>query len=107
MIHNPFSHLNAIQGLRATMGGNPYHNQHIAEFTQCMEQAFNDNNNYYDQQLNAILDTLDALEKRVARLEDEVFKKRPGKTTEKSEADVYVTQTSLQKVRDAFLRMFR
>ena len=31
------------------MGGNPYHNQHIAEFTQCMEQAFNDNNNYYDQ----------------------------------------------------------
>lgn len=31
------------------MGSNPYHNQHIVEFTQCMEQAFNDNNNYYDQ----------------------------------------------------------
>ena len=39
------------------MGSNPYHNQHIAEFTQCMEQAFNDNNNYYDQQFNAILET--------------------------------------------------
>ena len=89
------------------MGSNPYHNQHIIEITQCMEQAFNDNNNYYDQQFNAILDTLDALEKRVARLEDEVFKRRSGKTTERIEADVYVTQTSLQKVRDAFLRMFR
>ena len=32
------------------MTDNPYHNQHITDFTQCMEQAFNDNNNYNEQQ---------------------------------------------------------
>ena len=58
------------------MGNNPYHNQHIAEFTQCMEQAFNDNNNFHDQRFRELLEALESLEKRVARLEEVVFNSR-------------------------------
>ena len=88
------------------MGSNPYHNQHIAEFTQCMEQAFNDNNNFNDQRFRELLEAIEALEKRVTRLEDAVFKKPEG-TTKQVEADVVVTKDSLRKVRDAIMNIFR
>ena len=88
------------------MGNNPYHDQHIAEFTQCMEQAFNDSNNYYDQQFNRMLEALEALERRVTRLEEAVFKAPVGAKT-KVEAEVVVTKDSLRKVRDAIMNLFR
>lgn len=88
------------------MTDNPYHNQHIAEFTQCMEQAFNDNNNFNDQRFRELLEAIEALEKRVTRLEDAVFKKPEG-TTKQVEADVVVTKDSLRKVRDAIMNLFR
>ncbi len=62
------------------MTDNPYHNQHIAEFTQCMEQAFNDNNNYNDRRFRELLEAIESLEKRVTRLEDAAFKKPEGAT---------------------------
>ena len=43
------------------MTDNPYHNQHITDFTQCMEQAFNDNNNYNEQQFSSILTILEEM----------------------------------------------
>ena len=88
------------------MGNNPYHDQHIAEFTQCMEQAFNDSNNYYDQHFNRMLEALEALERRVTRLEEAVFKAPEGAKT-KVEAEVVVTKDSLRKVRDAIMNLFR
>lgn len=88
------------------MGNNPYHNQHIAEFTQCMEQAFNDNNNFNDRRYRELLEALESLEKRVARLEEVVFNK-PERTTKQVEADIVVTRESLRKVRDAFMSLFR
>ena len=88
------------------MSGNPYHNQHIVEFTQCMEQAFNDNNAYYDRQFNRMLEALESLERRVARLEEAVFKAPEG-AKKKVEAEVVVTKDSLRKVRDAIMNLFR
>ena len=88
------------------MGNNPYHDQHIAEFTQCMEQAFNDSNNYYDQQFNRMLEALEALERCVTRLEEAVFKAPEG-AKKKVEAEVVVTKDSLRKVRDAIMNLFR
>ena len=88
------------------MGNNPYHDQHIAEFTQCMEQAFNDSNNYYDQQFNRMPEALEALERRVTRLEEAVFKAPEG-AKKKVEAEVVVTKDSLRKVRDAIMNLFR
>ena len=88
------------------MGNNPYHDQHIAEFTQCMEQAFNDNNNFNDRRYRELLEALESLEKRVARLEEVVFNK-PERPAKQVEADIVVTRESLRKVRDAFMSLFR
>ena len=90
------------------MTDNPYHNQHITDFTQCMEQAFNDNNNYNEQQFSNILAILEDMERRLTRVEDAVFSTSTGKTKRPQvEAEVYVTKASLKKVRDAIMNMFR
>lgn len=90
------------------MTDNPYHNQHITDFTQCMEQAFNDNNNYNEQQFSNILVILEEMNQRITRVEDAVFSTSAGKTKQPQvEAEVYVTKASLKKVRDAIMNMFR
>ena len=90
------------------MGSNPYHNQHITDFTQCMEQAFNDNNNYNEQQFSNILAILEEMNQRITRVEDAVFSASAGKPKRPQvEAEVYVTKASLKKVRDAIMNMFR
>ena len=90
------------------MTDNPYHNQHITDFTQCMEQAFNDNNNYNEQQFSNILAILEDMERRLTRVEDAVLSTSAEKTKRPQvEAEVYVTKASLKKVRDAIMNMFR
>ena len=39
MIPTPLDHLRHMQMLRANIPNNPYHNQHIMEFTQYMEET--------------------------------------------------------------------
>lgn len=90
------------------MTDNPYHNQHIADFTQCMESAINDCNTYNDQKFSNILAILDDMERRLTRVEETVFNTSAGKTKRPQvEAEVYVTKASLKKVRDAIMNMFR
>ena len=73
-----------------------------------MEQAFNDNNNYNEQQFSNILAILEEMNQRITRLEDAVFSTSAGKTKRPHvEAEVYVTKASLKKVRDAIVNMFR
>ena len=73
-----------------------------------MEQAFNDNNKYNEQQFNSILAILEEMSQRITRLEDAVFSTSAGKTKRPQvEAEVYVTKASLKKVRDAIMNMFR
>ena len=71
-----------------------------------MEQAFHDNNNFNDRRFRELLEALESLEKRVARLEEVVFNK-PERTIKQVEADIVVTRESLRKVRDAFMSLFR
>ena len=87
------------------MGGNPYHDQHIAEFTACMEQAIFELQAHYDNRFKAILDYLEQLEKRIADLEN--AKSSPGEKKPRVEAELVVTKESLKKVRDAFMSFFR
>ena len=87
------------------MGGNPYHEQHIAEFTACMEQAIFELQAHYDNRFKAILDYLEQLEKRIADLEN--AKSSPGEKKPRVEAELVVTKESLKKVRDAIMNMFR
>ena len=90
------------------MTDNPYHNQHIADFTQCMEHAINDSNNYNDQQFSNILAIVEEMNQRLARVENAVFSTSTGKTKRPQvAAEVYVTKDSLKKVRDAIMNMFR
>ena len=60
------------------MTDNPYHNQHIMEYTQCMEDSLMQV--HYDSQFTAMAEALDVLEQRVTRIEQTVFqdeKKHP------------------------------
>ena len=87
------------------MGGNPYHDQHIAEFTACMEQAIFELQAHYDNRFKAILDYLEQLEKRIADLEN--AKSSLGEKNPRVEAELVVTKESLKKVRDAIMSFFR
>ena len=51
------------------MGSNPYHNQHIAEFTACMDEAMTAMNQNNLSVFTAMLERIEALEKRVEQLE--------------------------------------
>ena len=87
------------------MTDNPYHNQHIMEYAQCMEDSLMQVQAHYDGQFKAVAEALDVLEQRVTRIEQAVSqdeKKHP-----QLEAEVYVTKASLKKVRDAIMSMFR
>ena len=87
------------------MGENPNHNQHINELAQCIEQAIDEIQMYYDCQIKALLDVIEALEQRVSSLEQKVSnseKKNPDMQVELS-----VTKASLKKVREAIMNVFR
>ena len=48
------------------------------------------------------------MNQRITRLEEAVFRQKPGQTKRPQvEAEVYVTKASLKKVRDAIMNMFR
>ena len=87
------------------MTDNPYHNQHIMEYAQCMEDSLMQVQAHYDGQFKAMAEALAVLEQRVTRIEQAVLqdeKKQP-----QLEAEVYVTKASLKKVRDAIMGIFR
>lgn len=75
------------------MSGNPYHNQHITEFTRCLEDTVMELQLHYNGQFKAIAEAFDSLEKRVTLLEKEVFRNEQRRP--QVEADIYVTKTSL------------
>ena len=56
------------------MTDNPYHNQHIMEYAQCMEDSLMQVQTHYDGQFKAMAEALDALEQRVTRIEQTVFR---------------------------------
>lgn len=87
------------------MGDNPYHNQHIMEFAQCMEDAINELQGYCDSRFKTLIDVLKDLEKRIAHIEEELS--CPGRKRSDLEAEVMVTKSSLKKMRDAIMNMLR
>ena len=87
------------------MTDNPYHNQHITEFTACMEEA--ESNAYNDQQFAAIMEALTSLDERVSRLESMVLPAENKQIPPTIEAEVVITRKSLKKLRDSIMNMFR
>ena len=99
--NDPFSHLRATQNLRATMGDNPYHNQHIAEFTACMDEAMTAMNQNNLSVFTAMLERIEALEKRVEQLEQ--AKTQPTEI----DAVVKLNEKSLKDVKKKLMNLFR
>lgn len=89
------------------MTDNPYHNQHITEFTACMEEALNESNAYNDQQFAAIMEALTSLDERVSRLESMALPAENKQIPPTIEAEVVITRKSLKKLRDSIMNMFR
>ena len=92
--YNPLSNLRATQNRRATMGDNPYHNQHIAEFTACMEEALIEQQQYYDSLFMQQQEQIDALAAEVAAL----LKESQEKPIE-IEANVRLNEKSVKDLR--------
>ncbi len=95
--------------MRATLGDNPYHNQHIKEVTAAIDDSVTELQVHYDAQLQQMCDAITALDARVERLEalfmEEEKRKEAAPPT--VAAEVCVTKASLKKVRDAIMNMFR
>ena len=51
MFQHNTNYINAINGLRASTGANPEHNQHIQQIAWCVQDAFASNNLQYDAEL--------------------------------------------------------
>lgn len=83
------------------MGNNPYHDQHIAEFTACMDQAMTAQNQYIDAMMSALMERMDFLEKRVAELEQ--AKKQPAEV----EAVLTLNEKSAKNVRQKIINFLR
>ena len=98
---NPLSHLCSTQALRATMGNNPYHNQHIAEFTACMDDALTSMNQNHAAAFASILERLEFLEKRVEQLE------QAKETPAEIEAVVKLNEKSARDVKKKIMNLFR
>ena len=91
-----------MQMLRANIPNNPYHNQHIMEFTEYMEETVQVIQQYYDGILLKQNEIIDALVQRVEKLEQNTpSKKNPF------EVDVVATKESLRKLKETILGIFR
>ena len=83
------------------MGDNPYHNQHIAEFTACMDDALTVMNQNNLSVFTAMLERIEALEKRVEQLEQ--AKTQPPEV----EAVVKLNEKSVKDVKKKLMNLFR
>ena len=98
---NPLSHLRSTQALRATMSDNPYHNQHIAEFTACMDDALTAMNQNNLSVFTAMLERIEALEKRVEQLEQAKIQ------SPEVEGVVKLNEKSVKDVKKKLMNLFR
>ena len=102
LIITQLSHLRDMQHSRATIPNNPYHDQHIVEFTQCVEEAVTEIQFYYDGILLEQNEIIEELTRRVDRLEKKVAVKQSP-----FEVDIVATKDSLQKLKKAIMGVFR
>ena len=102
LIITQLSHLRDMQNLRATIPNNPYHDQHVMEFTQCVEEAVMEIQFYYDGILLKQNEVIEELTRRVDRLEKMVAVKQSP-----FEVDIVATKDSLQKLKKAIIGVFR
>ena len=100
------NYINAINNLRATMGGNPEHNQHIQQLAQCIQDAFYASNMQYDMELTELKQTIKGQEERIARLESiiQTLEKKTPPPAAPLPVDIFITPRSLKKAKSDIQR---
>ena len=98
---NPISTLRATQGLRATISNNPYHDQHIKEITEAIDETVFEIQAHYDAILLMMQQQIDDLTARVEQLEAQSKKSRT--------VDVFarLNTQSVKEVRDKIIKMLK
>lgn len=91
-----------MQQLRSHIPNNPYHNQHIMEFTEYMEETVQVIQQYYDGILLKQNEIIETLIHRVEKLEQNAnIKRNPF------EVDIVATKESLEKLKRTIMGIFR
>ena len=95
------STLRATQGLRATISNNPYHNQHIKEITEAIDETVFEIQAHYDAILLMMQQQIDDLTARLEQVEAQ--NKKPHTV------DVFarLNVQSVKEVRDKIIKMLK
>lgn len=84
------------------MGNNPYHNQHIMEITECLDDALTAMEEYYTSILEEQQHEIDTLKTRLDTLETG---EKPSPT--ELEVDVKISEKSKKSFRAQLMSLFR
>ena len=84
------------------MGDNPYHDQHIKEFTECVDEAMQEIQLHYDAIFLKQNEVIASLLQRVEKLEQNMPTRRNP-----FEVDIVATKESLEKLKRTIMGIFR
>ena len=82
------------------MSANPYHNQHIDEFADCVDNSLYELQTHYDRILLQQQAQIEELTNRVHELENRI-------SPTPCQLEFQVTKDSLKKLRDSIMGAFR
>lgn len=82
------------------MGANPYHNQHINEFAECVDASFYELQQHYDNVFLQLYDQVEALAERVEALEQKL-------SPTPFQLELMITKNNLKKLRNIIMGAFR
>ena len=82
------------------MGANPYHNQHINEFADCVDNSLYELQAHYDRILLQQQEQIELLIERVTALEQKL-------SPTPFRLEFQMTKDSLKKLRDSIMGAFR
>ena len=82
------------------MGANPYHNQHVNEFADCMDNSLYELQAYYDSILLQQQEQIELLIERVTALEQKL-------SPTPFQLELMITKDNLKKLRNTIMGAFR
>ena len=82
------------------MGANPYHNQHINEFADCVDNSLYELQAHYDQILLQQQEQIELLMERVTALEQKL-------SPTPFQLELMITKDNLKKLRNTIMGAFR
>ena len=84
------------------MGNNPYHDQHIAEYTACVEESITMLQLHYDSILMKQSEVIESLCRDVEELKRQLAAK-----PQQVEVELVPTRASVKKIKDMIMGFFR